>query len=375
MNGAKSQTCINAVELNCHPALGRNEKDSLMSRSTVVLLICVLSAGNISLGQVASHAQAFSKPAAPAVAPAAPAVPPSAVIAEINGVKLTQAELTAQEEVYFPYASMHGGKIPAGAEKDIREMALHKLVLDELCYQEARRRHFAASEAELQKGLKEIRSRFDTTEAYKAAIVKKYGSEAGLLRQARRTLMIRQLWDAEVKRKSVVTPVELRAYYDKNRAKFVQPESVSLQTISIGIPKEATDPQKLEARRRTEAVLAKAKAAKNYEEFGVLAERESEDDWRVMMGDHKWVHRMEVGPQFEVIFSMKPGTVSGIVESKDGFHIMRVNDHQNEHQLRFAEVRDKLSKDLLAKRMQERSAAFENVLKKNAKIVMTDTLQ
>ena len=295
MNGAKSQTRFNAVELHCHPALGRNEKDSLMSRSAVVLMICVLSAGGISLGQVASHAQAFSKPAAPAVAPAAlsaPVVPPSTVIAQINGVKLTQADLATQEEVYFPYARMHGGKIPAGAEKDIREMAMNKLVLDELCYQEARRRHYAASEAELQKGLKEIRSRFDTTAAYKAAIAKKYGSEAGLLRNARRTVMIRQLWDAEVKRKSVVTPIELRSYYDKNRAKFVQPESVSLQTISIAIPKEATDPQKLEARRRAEAVLAKAKATKNYEEFGVLAERESEDDWRVMMGDHKWVHRM-----------------------------------------------------------------------------------
>jgi peptidyl-prolyl cis-trans isomerase C len=332
----------------------------------------------MSLGQVASHAQALSMPAAPAAmpaAPAAPVVPPSKVIAEINGVKLTQADLTEQEEVYFPYARMHGGKIPAGAEKDIREMALNRVMLDELCYQEARRRHYAASEAELQKGLKEIRSRFNTTEAYKAAIAKKYGSEAGLLRHARRTLMIRQLWDAEVKRKSVVTPVELRAYYDKNRAKFVQPESVSLQTISIGMPKEATEAQKQEARRRIEAVLAKAKATKNYEEFGMLAERESEDDWRVMMGDHKWVHRMEVGPQFEVIFSMKPGTVSGIVESKDGFHIMRVNDHQDEHQLKFAEVRDKLSKELLAKRMQERSAAFESMLKKNAKIVMADTLQ
>jgi hypothetical protein len=54
---------------------------------------------------------------------------------------------------------------------------------------------------------------------------------------------------------------------------------------------------------------------------------------------------------------------------------MRVNDHQDEHQLKFAEVRDKLSKELLAKRMQERSAAFESMLKKNAKIVMADTLQ
>ena len=54
--------------------------------------------------------------------------------------------------------------------------------------------------------------------------------------------------------------------------------------------------KKPEARKIAEQALVKAKAAKTYDEFGTLAEQLSQDDWRVMMGDHGWVHRGTVTP-------------------------------------------------------------------------------
>ena len=167
----------------------------------------------------------------------------------------------------------------------------------------------------------------------------------------------------------MVTPEELRAYYEHDRARFVRPEAVSIQSISRLFPKDATEKQKEEARKRAEELLPKARAAKNYEEFGVLAEQVSEDPWRVMMGDHKWVHRGEVDPQFDVIFSMQAGETTGVVESKEGFHILRVNDHQPQRQMTFAEMHDRLRKLLEAQRREERAEKFEQALRKKARIV------
>ena len=89
-----------------------------------------------------------------------------------------------------------------------------------------------------------------------------------------------------------------------------------------------------------------------------------------MMGDHKWKHRGEVAPEFERIFSMKPGETTDVVESSQGLHILRVNDHQPQRQMTFAEISDQLRKELETKRLGDRAERFEQSLRKNAKIEM-----
>jgi parvulin-like peptidyl-prolyl isomerase len=336
-----------------------------MSAVAVALLIAVLSSGSAAMAQgpVASHA-----PASPATASAAPA--PTVVIARVNGVALTQADLLNQEQAIFPYFRFHGGSIPPSAEPEIRRRSLQRMVLDELLYQEAHRRKLTVAEAQLQKGLREMRKGFPSAQAYRTAVGQKYGSVAAFEQRIRRNLLTKQLWDAEVTRKSAVTDAELRAYYQNNKARFVRPEAASLQSISILLPKDANEEQKQQARKRAEGLLPKARAARNREEFGVLAEQVSEDPWRVMMGDHKWVHRGEVDPQFEQIFSMKPGATSGVVESREGFHILRVNDQQPQRQMTFEEMRDRLRKELEKIRRDQRAEQFEQQLRKKAKIEM-----
>ena len=333
-----------------------------MSRLAVVLLTVFLSGIGIAQGPVPSHA-----PSSSAIPNASSA--PLTAVAKVNGVALTQAQLREQEEAIFPYFKMHSGDIPASAKPEIHRQAMEKLVLDELLYQESQRRHIAVPEAKYQKGLRDLRKSFNSPQDYRAAVTKKYESIAAFERRLRRTLVINQLWDDEVKNKTVVTDVDLRNYYRKNQNRFVRPEAVSLQSISFMFPEDATPEKKEQMRKRAAEELPKAKAAKNYEEFGLLAEKISEDPWHVMMGDHKLVHRGEVDPQFEVIYSMKPNETTGLIESREGFHILRVNEHQAQRQMTFSEIKDRLRKDLQAKRYRDRADQFEKDLRKKNTIV------
>ena len=79
----------------------------------------------------------------------------------------------------------------------------------------------------------------------------------------------------------------MRAFYDKNLARFPHPETFTFQTISVLPPANATPDQLKEGRQRAENALQQAKATKTAEEFGLLAEKISDDDYRVMMGEHK----------------------------------------------------------------------------------------
>ena len=76
------------------------------------------------------------------------------------------------------------------------------------------------------------------------------GSRQQLRDQIQRSLLIDQLLKQEVDNKSAVTPAEVKAYYDKNSARFQLPESYTFQSISIVPPLKDTPEQAKEARRK-----------------------------------------------------------------------------------------------------------------------------
>ena len=152
--------------------------------------------------------------------------------------------------------------------------------------------------------------------------------EAKLQDKIKRSLLIDQLLKSDVDSKSMATRAEQKAFYDKNAKRFEYPESFAVQTISFIPPQKATPAQLAEAKKRAEALLAKAKATKTYEEFGLLAEKNSEDDYRVMMGDHKFVDRAKMADQMvQALVKMQPGQVTDILQVEQIYTIVRLNQH------------------------------------------------
>jgi hypothetical protein len=294
---------------------------------------------------------------------------PLTQVARVNGVALTEAELNEEMQRLFPYYAIHGGRVPPSAEPEIRQKAMRDLVLHELVYQEARRRRLQVPPLTWQKRLNKIQKGYPSRQAYEAAATQQYGSVAAYERSLRRAMLVEQLWAAEVTQKSAVTEQAVRAYYQSHKAQYVRPEAVRLQTITISVPNTATAEQKQEARKIAEQALVKAQAAKNYEEFGTLAEQLSQDDWRVMMGDHGWVHRGTVTPDIEpALFSLKPGETSGVVEFAGGFIILRANGYQPKRQMRFSEMAASIRKRLETEQRQKRGKEFEELLRSKAQV-------
>ena len=154
------------------------------------------------------------------------------------------------------------------------------------------------------------------------------GSEKKLQQQIRRSILIEQLLKNDVEDRSAVTPAEVKAYYDKNAAKYTQPESYAFQSISIIPPLKPTPAQAKEAQKAAEAALQQAKATKSYQDFGLLAEKISQDDFRVNMGDHKIIGRDKLPPQILKAFAaMQPGQVSGLIQIESAYTIVRLNAH------------------------------------------------
>jgi peptidyl-prolyl cis-trans isomerase SurA len=196
-----------------------------------------------------------------------------------------------------------------------------------------------------------------------------HGSEQVLREQIRRSLLIEKLLKLEVESKSTVTAAEAKAFYDQNSAIFQYPESFAIQTISFIPPEKGTPEQLKEARKKAEDALPKAKATKNYEEFGLLAEKISEDDYHVMMGDHRAVERAKLAPSVvKALEAMKDGQVSDIIQVETVYTIVRLNKHIPAGKRKFEDVRQDLTKQLEKKKTNQVRASLDKKLKEKAKV-------
>jgi parvulin-like peptidyl-prolyl isomerase len=329
------------------------------------LLLAIAAAS----GQVASHAPTVFTKSPAAQTAVAPATPPAKPVARVNGAVLTDADLVREEYAIFPYARQHNG-IPKDMEPGIREGALKMIIFEELVYQEAQRRKMTIPATKLAQAEADFRRQFATPDDFNALLQSDFHSSQQLLREKiRRSLLIEAFLKIEVENKATVSAADVRAYYDKNPARFEHPESFTFQTISILPPAHATSDQLKEGRTRADAALHQAKTTKNAEEFGLLAEKISDDDYRVMMGQHKPLPTDQLAPPvLKALLAMKTGDVSDLIQIEQAYTIVRLGDHTPAGRAKFEDVKGQLEKELPQARKNQIRAELDKKLRETAKV-------
>ena len=338
-------------------------------KSKSILLSFLLLGISVAGAQVSSHTPTkFANP--PAQSVASPAQLASGKpVARVNSAILTDADLIREEYAIFPYAKQHNG-IPKEFEKQVRDGALKMIIFEELAYQEAERRKMSVPAAKLQRAAADFRKQFATPEEYSAFLQTDFnGSQQLLQDKIRRSLLIEAFLKTEVEDRSVISPAEVRAYYDKNPVRFHYPESFTFQTISILPPPNATASQLSEVRARAESALKQAKATKTVQEFGLLAEKISDDDYRVMMGQHKPLPVDQLAPQVvKVLLAMHPNDMSGLIQLEQAYTIVRLQAHTPPGETKFEDVKAQLQKELHETKRNHLRSALDQKLRQNAKI-------
>jgi len=169
----------------------------------------------------------------------------------------------------------------------------------------------------------------------------------------------------EVIEKIEVTEEDMKLYYKTREAEFKIPETARASQILIRVDKSSTTEEKAKAREKIADVLKRIKAG---EEFSKLASEISEDtDTKTRGGDMGLIQKGRVTPELDrVIFSLRAGEVSDMVETKLGFHLIKV-DERNEPLLEpFEKVRDKVREKVLAEFKKSRKEEFVQKAMKDA---------
>jgi len=343
----------------------------------LAVLAWALVSVSVAWAQVASHA-----PTGVAVAKTTPPQPSSPAgaqgsalqvsdkpVARVNGAVLTDRDLLREMFAIFPYARQHNG-FPKAQEAAIRQGALEMIIFEELVYQEAVRRKLTIAPEKLKRAEADFRQQFASPEQYKEYLqTEMRGSEEQARQQIKRSLLIDQVLKSDVENKSAVSLAELKAYYDKNPARFQQPESFSFQSISVLPPVKPTAEQAKDARKKAEDALVQAKATKSYEDFGLLAEKISQDDFRVNMGDHKIVTRDKLPPEVvKALLALQPGQTTGLIQIESAYTILRLNAHNTARKVSLEEVKADLKVELQKEKYEKLRSNFAKQLRAKAKV-------
>lgn len=287
-------------------------------------------------------------------------------VAVVNGTVINQAEFDSEMNRVLERLQ-RTGRFPNDLERSqIKKQVLENLIARELLYQESQKKGIKVDQKEIEAQLTALKGRFPSEVEFKKALSTMNLTEAGLRFQFERDLAIRKLLDDQIGGKSTVSEKESRAYYDSNLESFKKPEQVRASHILIKVDPGADEAKKAEARTKIESLQAKLK---NGEDFGAVAKEYSEGPSGPKGGDLGFFGRGQmVKPFEETAFSMKPGQVSGMVETRFGYHLIMVTERTPESTLSYEEVKDRLEQYLKQQKVQEEIAAYVETLKGKAKI-------
>jgi len=164
--------------------------------------------------------------------------------------------------------------------------------------------------------------------------------------------------DLDAISKGITIPEEeLKAYYTANaETRFSTPAERRASHILIKADKSASPEVKAKAKAKAEALLAEVK--KNPGSFAELAKKNSDDPGSAEKGgDLDFFGRGAMVKPFEdAAFSLKPGEISGIIESDFGYHIIKVTDARGGDKKSYEAVRSQIEADAKKQEAQKRYA-------------------
>jgi parvulin-like peptidyl-prolyl isomerase len=286
-------------------------------------------------------------------------------VAFVNGTAISSDDLDLRLSQILPLASFHGN-LPPGQLLSLKRAALDELVLDELIYREAAAAGRRPSPAAVDTEVSSARARFDSREAFAAALRENGLNEAAFRERLGRSVVVREARDARAHPE--IAEADLAVYYRDNGPKFQRPEQVRLRQILFRVdPADPATAGPAEAKARTAL-----KQLSQGEPFGPLARRVSEDEYRVKDGDMGLVHRGRLDPEFEdAVFAAPVGQLQ-LARCLHGFEVFEVLERQPRAQLTFEQARPIIAERLARQRRVEGLRAWKAGLLAGARVQIRD---
>jgi peptidyl-prolyl cis-trans isomerase C len=221
--------------------------------------------------------------------------------------------------------------------EEIVKVATQKMVDTRLLAQEARRKNLAPDKAVIDEALAQVEEQAGGPEGLEAALTRLGATREQLRANAVDTELVKILVEKEIEPQVTVTAAEVSTFYDENPERFERPDMVRARHILARITPNATADDKKKARARAQAAHKRVLAG---EDFATVASEASEGREASNGGDMGYISRDSMMPELtNVAFSLEVDQISDIIETRFGFHILKVEDKRPASKMTFSEAK------------------------------------
>lgn len=286
------------------------------------------------------------------------------VLANVNGVKITQKDLDEEANSYIDsYKANYGDEVfetEEGKEtlNQLKIDILNGLVEMRILDERIKTSDIDAESDEVKEAIEEriaqVKASFEDEEKYQTAL-----GEAGFTDESYREFVkedhIRQTFQTQLLEDVNATDEEAQAFYDENKAAYVDAAGAKIYHIYFG----NEDADKVTA----EEALSKIRANDAYSFEDAVAEYSQDASAAEggLLGDYPYNNNQFYPDFMEHVKVLEDGEISEVVKSTAGYHIIKVEDVQAEDiQQSFEEVKE----NALAQATQKKQTEFyENAMK------------
>ena len=309
---------------------------------------------------------------APASAPAAAAKPVAAsgFAADVNGEKITVAELNRRVEALKASEPALQSNTPAAtnALTQVRAQMLDDLVTIKLLSQEARRRKIAAPAKDVDDAIGQLRAQFKDEADFNKWLAESGVTQADVRKRLADELAMDEL-TKQITGDITVNDADLGEFYRAHPEDFTINAAVKARHILLAINPNASAADKDAVRKRAQNLLAQLKKGAD---FAALAKANSDDQSNKERGGDLPIFErgMMVKPFEDAAFGAKEGALVGPIETQFGMHIIKVEKVLPQKIVDFSDIKDdpRLREVILRDKKQAKFDAFVTGLKASAKI-------
>ena len=299
---------------------------------------------------------------------------PSNVVVRVNGENIYRGEIT---EAVAATLKQYAGRVPPQQLQQLQGQ-IYNNVKDQLITKKLMDAAVAAAkltvpDAEVTAEIEKIRESIKTNpnapagQTLESALAASGTTLEKLTASIKEQLTIKLFLEGKTKDIVDATEAEAKEFYDSNPDRFKKPENVTASHILIKF--EDTDTDETKAKKKTDLEKIRKDIIAGTVTFEDAAKAHSDCPSKAQGGSLGTFGKGQMVPEFEVAaFSQENGEIGEIVETKFGYHVIKVSAHQEESIVKFEEVKDKIIDVLTTQKKQETINAFIKSLRDNAKI-------
>jgi len=254
---------------------------------------------------------------------------------------------------------------------EAKDFLLDRSIEEKLLLQQAKRLGLVVSDESVTKALDEIKSQFASEAEFEEELARSMESVKDLRQRIGETLLVQRISRSkrqELAAKVSISEDEVRQYYDEHAGELSGEARVRLSRIFMSVPEDSTERQRARVRARAEHVLSEARKGADFAE---LAAKYSEGPDAGPGGDLGYVRRGELKTSLEdVVFSLKEGAVSDVVEDTRGVQLFKATEVVPEGMVSLAEVRQEAEAILRQKKAEELYTKWIDKLRREGHVVI-----